>query len=242
MSSEANWSDTPPEQVGCEVEEEANVECDARVLSSGLSDVVDGIDLHVGEDELLDTPRPSRSGSPVNFVVPVTQGALPLNLPNDMIAIDDRVQVPEVSTPDLTSNDLNSPPKTSDLTSNDLETKSTGSGSMMEVTLPPPTVPSTTSTTTTIAPTTTPMVIWTHTRPHVMANLQAHKPSLAKPVLLGPVSDYAASAVVVEKWKYVPNPDGVVRLPARVLEQHIRQRLTPTARTRLQMSAHRKTF
>ena len=228
MSSEADWSDTPPEQVGNDVEDDANAECDAQQLSSGLSDVVDGIDIHIGEAELLDTPRPSRSGSPVSFVVSVTDGSLPTNLPSDTIAVDDRVQVPEVSSPDLTSNDL--------------EMKSTGSESMIEVTLPPPTTMSTTTTTPIPIPTTTPKVIWSHTRPHVMANLQSQKPSLAKPVLLGPVSDYAASAIVVEKWKYVPNPEGVVRLPGRILEQHIRQRLTPTARTKLQMSAHRKIF
>ena len=57
---------------------------------------------------------------------------------------------------------------------------------------------------------------------------------------IGEVSDYAASIPSVPAWKFVPNPPGVIRMPFRGLEQHVRQRLTQSDRTKLQMSAHRK--
>ena len=228
MESRADWSDTPPDQVGPPVLPGAVVEDDEKLagnLSSGLSDVVDGIDLHVGEDDLLNTPPPSVStqDTPITTVVSIQSGLLPTGLPPTTVVHDNRVRVPEVPMTGSTSNDL-------DLTSNDID---------LEVTLPPPTTTSTTTSTIKV-PSTTPQIIWSHTRPNVMANLQANRPSLAAPVLIGPVSDYAASIPLVDKWKYIPNSDGIVRMPPRMLEQHIRQRLSPSDRTKLQMSAHRK--
>ena len=82
-------------------------------------------------------------------------------------------------------------------------------------------------------------MILTHTKPSVLANLEAGRPSLAVPVLIGDILDYAASIPTVPAWKFVANPEGVVRMPFRGLEQHVRQRLTQSDRTQLQMSAHR---
>ena len=237
METSADWSDTPADQIGPEVLAGAIVEDNAK-MSSGLSDVVDGIDIHAGEDELLESPPPSIAPQDTQIVVSVQSGMLPTNMPPTTIVLDDRVRVPEVP---MTSNDLPPQPTDSNLTSNDLEMTSNDSESMIEVSLPPARLPTTTSSTTSSieVPTSTPKVIWSHTRPQVMANLQAGRPALAAPMLLGPVSDYAASIPFVEKWKYIPNPDGTVRMPNRILEQHVRQRLSPTDRTRLQMSAHR---
>ena len=240
METSADWSDTPANQVGPEVLAGAVVDDEAK-MSSGLSDVVDGIDIHAGEDELLESPPPSVASQDSQIVVSVQSGMLPTNMPPSTIVLDNRVRVPEVPIK-VTSNDPSPNPTDSNLTSNDLEMASNDSGSMLEVSLPPPRLPPTTSPTTTImqVPTSTPQVIWSHTRPHVMANLQAGRPALAPPILMGPVSDYAASIPFVDKWKYIPNPDGAVRMPSRILEQHVRQRLAPADRTRLQMSAHRK--
>ena len=239
MDSTADWSETPPEQVGPDVLAGAIVEDETKAanLSSGLSDVVDEIDLHaIEEDDILKSPPPSvpsqdAQDTQVDIVVSVRSGLLPEDLPPTTVALDDRVHVPEVSKADMTSNDL-------EMTSN-------GSESTTKETTPPATS-TTPATTTTSAepmmkvPTSTPQTIWTHTRPNVMANLQAGRPALAAPVLLGDISDYAAAIPRVEKWKYVPNPVGTVRMPVRVLEQHIRERLSAADRTRLQMSAHRK--
>ena len=232
MDSNADWSDVPPGQVGPDfgalVIAQENDNSTAPLISSGLSDCVGEIDIGVGEDELLSTPPPSVPPlePPVTVVVSVSSGLLPTGLPCGMVPLDDRVHVPIVSTPDLTSNDLPN-----------VETSSTGNAiSTTSIsTTPGPT-------TMVITPSTTPQVVWTHSKPSVMANLQAGKSSLTPPVLIGDVSDYAAAVPFVEKWKYILNPDGVVRLPFNGLEQHIRQRLSPDDRKRLQMSAHRNKF
>ena len=237
MDSKADWSDVPPGQVGPDFAElvvsQENDASNAPPISSGLSDCVGEIDIGVGEDELLSTPPPSvpPPESPPTIAVSVSSGPLPTDLPTGMIPIDDRVRVP--TTADLTSNDPSNVNMEID------STVKVEAVSNVSSTAPTTSVSSTTTTTMPVAPTTTPQVIWTHSKPTVMANLKVGKPSLSAPVLIGNVSDYAAAIPFVEKWKYVANPDGVVRLPFNGLEQHIRQRLSPEDRKRLQLSAHR---
>lgn len=240
MDSKADWSDVPPGQVGPDFGElviaQENENSNVPLISSGLSDCVGEIDIGVGEDELLSTPPPSVPPlePPVTVVVSVSSGLLPTNLPSGMIPLDDRVHVPTVPKSDLTSNDLSN---ASGMGLDSLvKTESTLTTSLASTT----SVSSTSSSNAVVVtPSTTPQVVWTHSKPTVMANLQTGKPSLTPPVLIGDIYDYAAAVPFVEKWKYIPNPDGVVRLPFNGLEQHIRQRLSPDDRKRLQMSAHR---
>ena len=238
MESNANWADVPPGHVGPTIVDDAAAEDDTLSInaniSSGLSDVVGEIDLHIDEEResLLNTPPPS---DPQEFVpdviVPVSTGLLPTDLPPNMLAIDQRVTVPLVTATVTSATELQMIP-------NDFKP--------IVVKTEPSTTTTTTSTTTTTPltvsnpPSETPQVILTHTKPSVLANLQAGRPSLNAPVLIGEVSDYAASIPSVPAWKFVPNPPGVIRMPFRGLEQHVRQRLTQSDRTKLQMSAHRK--
>ena len=219
MDSTANWSDIPADQVGGEVFVDAAAKEDAAKVSSGLSDVVGDIDIGGEidirdlENELLDTSSVMSTDSPIVAVVPVTSGTLPTDLPSDKLVIDERARVPVVNV-QMTSNDLK----------------------LIKTTTEP------TTTSTMVTPTTVPQVILSHNKVTVMENLKSNKPSLAPPLVIGPVSDYVASALVVEKWKYVPNEGSIIRLPFHGLEQHVRQRLSPLERKRLQMSAHRNDF
>jgi len=221
MDSNADWSDTPANQVGDEVFVDAVANEEAAKVSSGLSDVVGEIDiggeldLRDLENEFLDNSSVMSTDTPKVAVVPVSSGILPTDLSSDKLVIDERVRVP-VTTDTMTSNDLKS--------------------SSTETTIEP------TTTSTTVTLTTTPQVVFTHSKVTVMENLKSNKPSLAPPLIIGPVSDYVASALVVNKWKYVPNEGGVVRMPFHGLEQQVRQRLSPSERKRLQMSAHRNDF
>ena len=215
MSGEADWSETPPGQVGSTIVDDAIAEEDAkRMPSSGLSDAVDGIDIQVFEDDLLLSP----SSSTVGVLVPVKRGILPTDLPPTMQAIDERSRVPMIAETahasnvgsQMTSNDL----KFKTLTSNDLETQ--------------------------LAPSTTQQVILTRTKPRVLTNARpANMPSLNPQSLIGDLDEYALSVPVVANWKYVSNPPDVLRMPFHGLEGHVRSRLTPEDRTKLQMSAHR---
>lgn len=227
MDSHADWSETPPGQVGNALVDEIAAEEDAKHVSSGLSDAVDGIDIEVDdEDRLLGSPTPSvASESTIEILVPVKSGLLPTNLPPTMQAIDARSRVPMLTESAHGSNDLDK----SNLTSNDLNVaKMTSNDPATTGTTPPP------------APTTTQQVILTRTKPQVMTVARSSNMSSSNSLpLIGNVDDYALDVPIVAKWKYVPNPPGVTRMPFRGLEGHVRSRLTPTDRTNLQMSAHR---
>jgi len=240
METSADWADVPPGQVGPSIVDDAAAEDDAESinanLSSGLSDVVGEIDIHVDEEQLLESPPPSVSSqdSQPSTVVPFSTGILPTDLPSEMLVIDERVTVPVVP-----------------ISSSTIELQMIPNDFKKAIVVPVKSEPADTTTTTTTTtkttatisapPSTTPQVILTHSKPSVLANLESGRPSLAPPpALIGNLSDYAASIPSVAAWKYVPNPDGTVRMPFRGLEQHVRQRLSQNARTQLQMSAHRK--
>ena len=100
MSSDANWSDVPPEQVGQAFVDDAADEDEAkRMPSSGLSDAIDGIDIEIGdEDDLLGSPTGSvTSESTVEVIVPVKRGILPTDLPLTMQVLDERSRVPMIT-------------------------------------------------------------------------------------------------------------------------------------------------
>ena len=236
METKAEWSDTPPGQVGPTFVDEAAAEDDAKNApdSTGLSDVVGEIDLHPDdvtqmEQEFLHDSENGQSG--IQTAVSIQQGMLPTNLPPGQVALDHRVTVPIVvasTTSNLTSNDLQ-------MTSNDLNTST-------NVTQSNPAGPIMTSSDipTTVNDLSKPITILTPTKPSVfVAAKPANMPTLTPPLLIGHVSDYAISIPVVAKWKYIPNPPGIVRLPFHGLEHQVRHRLIPQERTNLQMSAHR---
>ena len=218
MSTNADWSDLPAGQVFVD-DENAK-----KATSSGLSDAIDGIDIEIGdEDDLLGSPTASvRSDSTVEVIVPVKCGLLPTGLPLTMQVLDERSRVPMITETAHTSNDS----KNSGMTSNDLKSSSLTSNDLSNqgASLP--------------VPTTTPQVHLTRNKPRALARPAAIPPS--NPLnLIGNLDDYALSVPIVNNWKYVPNPPGVLRMPFRGLESHVRSRLTPDARTKLQMSAHR---
>ena len=235
METSADWSETPPGQVGKPLVDSTEAEEEdamlAEVSSTGLSDFVGEIQLHALDNAVLEAELLNSGDTEVAPVlVPVKSGALPTDLPSGFAPLDHRVLVPKVEhssdAVEMTSNDLKSKSTELPMTSNDLNTST-----------------STTTTTTTTADMTVPQVIVTYNKPTVLVHSKpANMPSLTPHVLIGNVSDYAISIPTVSKWKYIPNPSGTLRAPFHGLEHQVRYRLTPETRAELQMSAHRLWF
>ena len=242
MDTKAEWSDTPPGQVGPTFVENAIAEDEAAKVpdSSGLSDVVGEIKLHPDDVSLMEQEFLEDQESvsvPIQAAVSIQHGILPTQLPPGHVALDHRVTVPGAQT---SGGDVDMPASTSgnNLTSNDLEMTSNDSQ-------PNPTGPSLTSNDPplVINDLTKPTTILTRSKPSMIVHAKpANMPTLNAPALIGEVSDYAISIPLVAKWKYIPNPTGLVRLPFHGLEHQVRYRLIPQERTNLQMSAHRKDF
>ena len=214
MDSETNWADVPPDQVG-------PVDDDNNVSDSGpgvnVAPASCGLSDVVGEIE-ISALEDEFLDSPPPYVEAVRANEAPV--------ADDNVVVPTVAV----LNDV----KMADVAAMDSVNVSTA-----EATTPTLPAPVTTSV---VTPSTTPQVIFAHSRPTVMKNLESGRSSLSTVPLLGEPSDHVAVQPTVARWKYSPNPPDVRRMPFNGLEHHVRQRLTPADRTALRMSAHRKGF
>lgn len=242
METKAEWSDTPPGQVGPSFVDNAVAEESVAAVpdSSGLSDVVGEIQLHPDdvsqmEQEFLNDQESAQTL--IRASVSIQHGIIPTQLPPGHVALDHRVTVPGVQTSigdsDMlpTSNGLNLTSNALQMTSND--SQSNPNGPLMTSNDIPAALNDLTK----------PTTILTRSKPSVIVHAKpANMPTLTAPALIGNVSDYAISIPIVAKWKYIPNPSGLVRLPFHGLEHQVRHRLVPQERTNLQMSAHRIGF